>query len=118
MSARFVLMGSSARAKGIFQIHQLNKGKLELLVDWEKEQGIKACTFKASPISVRDCACVDMKGRLTIYDIEKGKAKFDVQAHESLANCIDGIGGKGPEYGAPELVTGGRDGCVRVWDPR
>ena len=21
-------------------------------------------------------------------------------------------------YGAPELVTGGRDGCVRVWDPR
>ena len=21
-------------------------------------------------------------------------------------------------YGAPELVTGGRDGCVRLWDPR
>ena len=28
------------------------------------------------------------------------------------------IGGKGAEYGAPELVTGGADGCVRIWDPR
>jgi WD40 repeat protein len=35
-----------------------------------------------------------------------------------MANCIDGIGGKGADYGAPELVTGGTDGCVRVWDPR
>ncbi len=35
-----------------------------------------------------------------------------------MGNVIDGIGGKGPEYGAPELVTGGSDGCVRVWDPR
>ena len=35
-----------------------------------------------------------------------------------MANCIDGIGGKGAEYGAPELVTGGADGCVRIWDPR
>jgi len=35
-----------------------------------------------------------------------------------MTNVIDGIGGKGPEYGASELVTGGSDGCVRVWDPR
>lgn len=35
-----------------------------------------------------------------------------------MGNTIDGIGGKGPDYGAPELVTGGSDGCVRVWDPR
>ena len=35
-----------------------------------------------------------------------------------MANTIDGVGGKGPEFGAPELVTGGSDGCVRVWDPR
>ena len=53
-----------------------------------------------------------------IFDIEYGKAKYEVQAHSGLANVIDGIGGKGPEYGAPELVTGGADGCVRVWDPR
>lgn len=33
-------------------------------------------------------------------------------------NALDGIGGKGPQYGAPEIATCGRDGCVRVWDPR
>ena len=63
-------------------------------------------------------ACVDYKGKLLIYDIETGKEKYRVQAHAAMANVIDGIGGKGAEYGAPELVTGGADGCVRVWDPR
>jgi WD40 repeat protein len=41
-----------------------------------------------------------------------------VQAHSSIVNAIDGIGGLQTGYGAPEIVTGGRDGCVRVWDPR
>ena len=80
--------------------------------------GIKCGTFKASPVSVRDLATVDYKGKLTIYDTEKGKPKFSVQAHTGMANVVDGIGGKGAEYGAPELVTGGSDGCVRVWDSR
>jgi len=91
---------------------------LELLADYEKEYGIKCGTFKASPVSVRDVATVDYKGKLIIYDIEKGKPKYTIQAHSTMANVIDGIGGKGPEFGAPELVTGGSDGCVRVWDPR
>jgi hypothetical protein len=28
------------------------------------------------------------------------------------------IGGMDVGYGAPEIVTGGRDGCVRLWDTR
>ena len=71
-----------------------------------------------SSLSVRDCATVDYKGKLIIWDIERGTAKYEVQAHASVANSIDGIGGKGAEFGAPEIVTGGTDGCVRVWDPR
>jgi len=67
---------------------------------------------------VRDVAVVDYAGRLVIYDTEVGKAKYSVQAHSKMANVVDGIGGKGAEFGAPELVTGGSDGCVRVWDPR
>lgn len=86
--------------------------------DFDKEFGIKCGTFKASPIATRDVSVVDYKGKLLIYDIEYGKAKYEVQAHATMANVVDGIGGKGPEYGAPELVTGGSDGCVRIWDPR
>ena len=93
-------------------------GKLVLLSEWQKPFGIKAGTFKASPISIRDVATVDYAGKLIIYDIERGQEKYSVQAHSSMANTIDGIGGKGAEFGAPELVTGGSDGCVRVWDPR
>ena len=63
---------------------------------------------------MRDVAVANYKGRLQIFDIEYGKEKFDVKAHAKMGNSIEGIGGKGPEYGAPELVTGGADGCVRV----
>ena len=43
---------------------------------------------------------------------------FKVQAHSSMINCIDGCGGLNVGSGSPELATGSRDGCVRVWDPR
>jgi WD repeat-containing protein 92 len=95
----------------------LKKGTLELTAEFPKDYGIKQATFGASSLSVRDISMVDFKGCLDIYDIEKGKSKYHVQAHTGIANTIDGIGGKGSEYGAPELVTGGSDGCVRVWDP-
>lgn len=49
-----------------------------MLSEWKKEFGIKAGTFKMSPISIRDVATVDFKGKLTIYDIERGTAKYEV----------------------------------------
>ena len=46
------------------------------------------------------------------------EAIMDVKAHTSIVNAIDGCGGQAKGYGAPELVTSGRDGAVRVWDVR
>lgn len=63
---------------GIFQVYQLERGKLNKVKDFDKTHGIKSGTFKASPISTRDVSVVDYKGRLMIYDIEYGKAKYDV----------------------------------------
>lgn len=40
-------------------------------------------------------------------------------AHDGIINCLDAVaGGTSANCGAPEIVTGGRDGAVRVWDPR
>ena len=43
---------------------------------------------------------------------------FSAKAHDTIVNCIDGCGGLGIGGGSPEIATGSRDGCVRVWDPR
>lgn len=43
---------------------------------------------------------------------------YNVNAHKGIVNCIDAIGGKQVNCGAPEIVTGSRDGSVKVWDIR
>ena len=35
---------------------------------------------------------------------------YSVRAHKEIINCISGVGGAGIGEGAPELVTGSRDG--------
>lgn len=62
----------------MFDIYQLEKGSLKKVHTFQKEFGIKSGTFKASPVSTRDVSVVDYKGKLLIYDIEYGKAKFEV----------------------------------------
>ena len=62
----------------MFEVYQLERGKLNLVKSFGKEFGIKSGTFKASPISTRDVSVVDYKGKLLIYDIEYGKEKYKV----------------------------------------
>lgn len=41
------------------------------------------------------------------------KPVYTVKAHKEIVNCIDGVGGLGVGDGAPEIVTGSRDGeCI------
>lgn len=35
---------------------------------------------------------------------------YSVQGHKEVINCMDGVGGRSEGCGAPELVTGGKDG--------
>eukprot|EP00341_Mesodinium_pulex_P003916 CAMPEP_0116937496 /NCGR_PEP_ID=MMETSP0467-20121206/31542_1 /TAXON_ID=283647 /ORGANISM="Mesodinium pulex, Strain SPMC105" /LENGTH=85 /DNA_ID=CAMNT_0004619329 /DNA_START=295 /DNA_END=552 /DNA_ORIENTATION=+ len=39
------------------------------------------------------------------------------KAHSKMCNDIDGVGGK-IGFGNNEIATGGRDGCVRLFDIR
>ena len=122
-SARLVLLGETPSAKGAFQIYQLDQkteGRLKLLADVTKTRGYKCGSFGASTLSERAIAVGDFSGKLTIIDLETRQEMYSVQAHTGILNSIDGAGGgeSAGAYGPPELLTGGRDGIVRVWDPR
>ena len=118
-SNRFVAMGIRPNAKGALQVYQMNQGALELTTDGVTSGGIKCGTFGASSLEDRQIATGDHNGKLAVYDLERiNQPIFEQQAHASIVNAIDGCGGLEIGYGAPEIVTGGRDGCVRLWDTR
>ena len=118
-SAKFVLLGIHPKGTGALQLYELNKGALNLVVEIEKPHGLKCATFGASALEERNVATGDFGGNLSIWNLDSMKEPiFTVKAHDSIINCIDGCGGLNIGGGAPEIVTGSRDGCVKIWDPR
>ena len=75
-------------------------------------------SFGASPVEGQHLAEGDFNGEVRIRDIEANKVIFRVQGHSKIVNAMDAIGGLDSGYGAPEIVTGSRDGSVKLWDPR
>uniref|UniRef100_A0A182Q3K7 WD repeat-containing protein 92 n=1 Tax=Anopheles farauti TaxID=69004 RepID=A0A182Q3K7_9DIPT len=119
-TAKFVAIGSKPKGTGTIQIYQLNRGTLDLVREVETEKSLKCCSFGASKLSTEHLAVGDFAGKLTVYDLERPDAPvYEVAtAHEGIINALDAIGGSTVNCGAPEIVTGGRDGAVKVWDPR
>jgi WD repeat-containing protein 92 len=97
----------------------LDGPELKLICEYERKAAIKCGTFGASGLVQRQLATGNFEGKLHTWDMEAPKvAVYTTQAHASIVNAIDGCGGPARGFGAPELVTAGRDGCVRVWDVR
>jgi len=119
-SARLIVCGLKPRGTGVLQVMELDTGKLNAVSSRDVSQGLKCASFGAASLEERNVAVGDFAGSVSILDLEDPSAKpvWTVKGHETLVNCIDGCGGLNIGCGAPELVTGSRDGCVKVWDPR
>eukprot|EP00879_Flechtneria_rotunda_P029635 GHRR01032065.1.p1 GENE.GHRR01032065.1~~GHRR01032065.1.p1 ORF type:complete len:344 (+),score=65.23 GHRR01032065.1:305-1336(+) len=115
----FVAVGQHARGTGCLQVYELEATDAVVTCNIEGKSALKCCTFGAGSISAPRLAVGTFDGKLQYWDLEHTKAPlWDTQAHASIVNGIDGFGGQAYGYGPPELVTCGRDGCVRVWDVR
>ena len=117
-STKIVITGQATSSKGIIQIYHLIKGKLDIESEYIKENGFKCCSFGASSFASLDLALGDIEGNFQILDLEKGVPNYEIKkAHKSTIYSIDAVG-KSLYYGIPEIVTGGKDGDVKVWDLR
>ncbi|KAI9144023.1 WD repeat-containing protein 92-like protein [Paraphysoderma sedebokerense] len=117
-SAKFVVLGQYPKGSGTIQIFELDASGINVVAETEKPSAFKCGTFGASPLHQRNFATGDFDGKLALWDIENMALPiFSIKAHESIINCIDGCGSS-LNTGPPEIVTGGRDGAVKVWDTR
>ena len=117
-STKIVITGQTTSSKGIIQIYHLIKGKLDLESEYIKENGFKCSSFGASSFASRDLALGDFEGNFQIFDLEKGVHNYEIKkAHKSTIYSIDAVG-KSLYNGIPEIVTGGKDGNVKIWDLR
>lgn len=118
-SATCAVVGHYPNNQGAITLFQLSKGELRPVTEVRKPLPFKCCTFghSAGEGTARTLATGDFSGNIELWDVDKG---FDrpsltfAKAHSSIINSIDGALFNGP----PELVTGSRDGAVKIWDPR
>ena len=117
-STKLVITGQTPSSKGIIQIYHFIKGKLELESEFIRENAFKCCSFGASSFASRDLALGDFEGNFQIFDLEKGMPNYEIKkAHKSIIYSIDAVGNN-ITYGTEEVVTGGKDGSVKIWDLR
>mmetsp|Transcript_19023 Transcript_19023/g.24840 ORF Transcript_19023/g.24840 Transcript_19023/m.24840 type:complete len:346 (+) Transcript_19023:53-1090(+) len=112
-------LGKTAKGSGILQILQLKAGELQAIAEVSTDAGLRCGAL--SELSIDDCNVTvgDLKGSLFSYNLARlDLPSWSVNGHEDVVNSIDSVGGFNSGFGPAELVSGSRDGTVKVWDTR
>lgn len=79
----------------IHQVYELKGPELKLVKEVEKPSSFKCGTFGASSLADRHLATGSFAGKLQVWDVENTREPiYDIQAHASIVNAIDGCGGQ------------------------
>ncbi|KAK9804057.1 hypothetical protein WJX73_000030 [Symbiochloris irregularis] len=118
-SARLVALGEYPRTTGALQVYELQERELKLIHEAELPTAIKCGAFGTTTFASRALVTGNFLGQVSWWDADRlQEPLLQFQAHAGIVNCLDCCGGQPGEAGPPEVATGGRDGCVRVWDAR
>ncbi|CAG0913543.1 unnamed protein product [Notodromas monacha] len=96
-SAKLVSVGCQPRGTGVVQVFEITDGKMVECGSASLPNASKCCTFGASAMTDRKLIVGDMKGQISVVDLEKLQSVETVGAHDDAVNCIDGFGGLGAE---------------------
>ncbi|KAI9335064.1 WD40-repeat-containing domain protein [Pilaira anomala] len=112
-SSTLCTIGTNSHGTGKIAVYGLGDKRLELKRETETNSALRCSTFTGQS---RNFATGDFDGQLQIWDCQR----FDIplvsfKAHESIINTMDSLNQPNEPQ---ELVTGSRDGCVKVWDMR
>lgn len=114
-SSHVVTVGMHPRGTGAIHLLEVKNGKTTVSKQVEKRSPFKCLTFRGSNNHLRSFATGDLGGKLCIWVTERvDHPVYSVIGHDTMIYAVDGC----DCGGVPELITGGQDGGVKVWDQR